>query len=396
MIHALSEAAELEHGLLLQYLYAAYSFKRRPDEGLSWRQLETLRAWEASLLVVAREEMAHLGTVCNLMSAIGAAPHFRRPNFPVANRYFPTEESAGEGTSFLLFALEPFGARTIDRFVRFEAPEPERLEAARFVEPALQWPTVGDLYGQVEQAFRELDEETLFIGPDSAQDSDDWTANLGIGKVVDRASAVEAIQSIVKEGEGPTAGSHWRRFVAIQGELREAQTADASFSPARSVVANPVTRPHFESPPVAPITDARTAELCELLNAVYETVVLLLMQYFAFSTETPAQRSDLQAIIRRLMSGFVRPLAEVLTELPAGPENPGQTAGASFELYTDLRVPARARSSWIIFQERLRDQARACERLSQQPEAPPRLTPLAENLHLAAATIEPHIPELGD
>jgi len=77
--------------LLLVHLFAAVSMKRRPGEGLTERQVELLRDWEGTLLDVARQEMAHLGTVCNLLIAVGAAPEFSRPNFPVANRYYPSD-----------------------------------------------------------------------------------------------------------------------------------------------------------------------------------------------------------------------------------------------------------------------------------------------------------------
>ena len=71
LINALTEAAELEHGLLCQYLFAAFSMKKHPTEGATWPQLELVRSWEAHILRVAREEMAHLGTVTNLLTAIG-------------------------------------------------------------------------------------------------------------------------------------------------------------------------------------------------------------------------------------------------------------------------------------------------------------------------------------
>jgi rubrerythrin len=63
--------------------------KRRPDEGVSEAQLEMMREWEAAILAVAREEMAHLGTVSNLLTAVAGAANFQRPNFPIANRHFP-------------------------------------------------------------------------------------------------------------------------------------------------------------------------------------------------------------------------------------------------------------------------------------------------------------------
>jgi hypothetical protein len=136
LIHALTEASELEHGLLLQYLFAAFSMRRHAGVGLTLCQAEVVREWEAAILKVAQEEMAHLGTVSNLLTAIGGAPHFRRPNFPVPNRYFRMDDPDGEGPArFLEFALTPFSPETIARFVRFEAPIPSRDEITEAAEP---------------------------------------------------------------------------------------------------------------------------------------------------------------------------------------------------------------------------------------------------------------------
>src|SRR5690242_1150379 len=93
LIDALSEAAELEHGVMLQYLFAAYSMKKRIEEfassALKAEQQELVRSWEGHITQVALEEMGHLGTVCNLLSAIGGAPRFSRPNFPQPSGYYP-------------------------------------------------------------------------------------------------------------------------------------------------------------------------------------------------------------------------------------------------------------------------------------------------------------------
>src|SRR5437016_917794 len=90
LIEALHEASELEHGLLVQYLFAALTLKKREDEGLTSEQQELARVWESMVLAVAREEMAHLGTACNLLTAIGGSPRFERPNFPQpVKSYYP-------------------------------------------------------------------------------------------------------------------------------------------------------------------------------------------------------------------------------------------------------------------------------------------------------------------
>jgi hypothetical protein len=92
------------------------------------------------------------------------------------------------------------------------------------------------------------------------------------------------------------------------------------------------------------------------------------------------------------MSGVIRPLGEVLTELPAGPEHPGRTAGPSFELYGSVRAPVDPSRAWRLFHERLRDQAEVCDMLSRKSGAPPRLGFLATNLRLAAAAIRRAMP----
>jgi len=395
LIHALDEAAALEHGLLLQYLFAAVSMKRRPDEGLTERQVELLRDWEGTLLEVARQEMAHLGTVCNLLNAIGAAAQFSRPNFPVANRYYPSDVDEDGEEEHLTFALEPFSLATVRRFVRFETPEPDVVDRAVAAEPALRWRTVGDLYKQISRAFQTLDERTLFIGDKRAQETDDWTARLKILGVTSRQEAVVAITSIIEEGEGTPVGaeqSHWQRFRDIQQQLEAEQAADQDFEPARPVLANPLTRPHFETAGGQLIGDRLAGEICELHNGVYASMLLMLLQYFAFAGEERSARQELRATIRRLMSAVIRPLGEVLTELPAGPDHPGATAGPSFELYGAISAPVDPARAWLLFGERFADQAEVCDELSRQPGAPARLEFLTTNLRLAAAAIERAAP----
>src|SRR3954453_6904320 len=88
LVAMLTEAAELEHALLCQYLYAAFSLKRRPDEGVSWQQLELMRQWEGSIMLLPPQEMEHLGLVCNVLTAIGEAPWLTRPNLPLKPSYY--------------------------------------------------------------------------------------------------------------------------------------------------------------------------------------------------------------------------------------------------------------------------------------------------------------------
>ena len=104
LIYMLCEAAELEHGIMCQYLFAAFSLKQREDEGLTAGELAAVDRWRKNISHVATEEMLHLALVHNLLSAIGAAPHFGRPNLPAPAHHYPA------GVNLTLVAVRRAGA----------------------------------------------------------------------------------------------------------------------------------------------------------------------------------------------------------------------------------------------------------------------------------------------
>jgi hypothetical protein len=108
LIYMLTEAAELEHAICCQYLFAGYSLKQRADEGLTDRQLVAVQRWRQMTFEVARQEMLHLATVNNLLSAVGAAPRVARPNLPQAGRHYPAS---------IVLTLLPFGERALRHFL---------------------------------------------------------------------------------------------------------------------------------------------------------------------------------------------------------------------------------------------------------------------------------------
>lgn len=108
LLHLLAEASELEHNLLCSYLFALFSLKRHQDEDVSAEELESIQRWRKTLMGVCVEEMIHLMHVANLTSALGAAPHFNRPNLPVSPGYHPAR---------IVIGLHPFSAETLEHFV---------------------------------------------------------------------------------------------------------------------------------------------------------------------------------------------------------------------------------------------------------------------------------------
>src|SRR5918992_4419573 len=130
----MSEASEIEHMLMLEYLFAALSLKTDASEGLAEGQLEAVRRWEGLILEVAAQEMLHLALWSNLLTAIGGAPHFSRPNFPQPIEYYPP--------GFEL-ALMPFSEQALGCFVYYERPEgmehdaPELQLASEVIAPLI-------------------------------------------------------------------------------------------------------------------------------------------------------------------------------------------------------------------------------------------------------------------
>jgi hypothetical protein len=56
LIYMLCEAAELEHGIMCQYLFAAFSLKQAEDEGLTPEELETVTRCRRMIAQVATEK----------------------------------------------------------------------------------------------------------------------------------------------------------------------------------------------------------------------------------------------------------------------------------------------------------------------------------------------------
>ncbi len=414
LINALMAAAELEHGLLCQYLYAAFSLKKHASEldnrlgdHIRAKQIERIRSWEATILEVAHQEMGHLGTVCNLLAAIGAAPQFQRPNFPQMSHYFPTPKSPSVGNTevslgeppyrYELFSLDPFSEETLRRFIRFELPQRELV--AQFGRPKpILYDKVGKLYRNIEEGIFSIDETTLFIGPQGPRQEWDWGRIVHVPAVYDRQSAKTAIDLIIVEGEGTPTGSatsHYEKFKRIKDELSEELQHMPTFAPARPVVSNPITMPEKESATHGAIIDDPIAkEVVELFNVVYGVMLLMLNRFYTYGDEKDDLRLGLGRMSKQLMSAVIRPLGDILTLLPAGGQHMGKTAGPSFEIYSDIRLPFSARNSWVILHERLVAAATDAKRASTQQDASPRLQLVFENLHVLTRRLEDNLKEL--
>src|SRR5438876_872809 len=80
-VYLLHAAAEVEHALMVQYLYAAYSLDPT-SPSLTPDQKTAVGLWQQEIVQIAREEMGHLACVQNLLRLLGGAGSFEREEFP--------------------------------------------------------------------------------------------------------------------------------------------------------------------------------------------------------------------------------------------------------------------------------------------------------------------------
>ena len=249
--------------------------------------------------------MLHLALATNILTAIGAAPHFERPNFPILSRWYPPG---------VQIALLPFGERALRHFMYLERPEGMALDdaagfaAAGHAQPLTSrrgragrraravadgGPPVPRDRGGLAALCARYGEDAVFIGPPRAQavtDIFEWPELLA---VTDLASASQAIETIVEQGEGARGDwikSHFGTFVGILEDLLAEQAADPAFNPARPVEPAFVRLPpDVESGTL--IEDPATAQVADLANGLYEVILQVLSRYYIHHGETAGRSS---------------------------------------------------------------------------------------------------------
>jgi CDGSH-type Zn-finger protein len=419
LIYLLTRASELEHGLACVYLFAAYSLKGDVAEGgMTQEQAQAVGLWKRKIAAVAVEEMLHLAQVSNLLTAIGGAPHFKRSNFPLPTTAFPFG---------IELTLEPISMPLLERLVCYEMPEAgilspdrqptydalhDRVAAAPRIADAkrtfhstepfeIDFKTVGEFYHKIESGFRSIPEGELFIGPPDAQARPRYL-DLGgeLITVTDRASAIAAIEMIVQQGEAPSTehpDAHFCVFDSVRVEYeafaKDAQRAGTVFDPVRPVLPNPMTRFYDDTTGGSLITDPLSHEVADLFNTAYDTMLLMLVRFFAHEDETEEELRLLARGTLRLMASVLRPLAEALMKLPAGSEYPGKTAGPGFGYNRDVHLLPHKAPAWIFFMERLWELVTRTSALAASGKLPHEMNEAAAALQAITDHLTPLLPK---
>jgi len=121
LVMMLTAGAQIEHALMVQYLYAAYSID---TDQASQEIREKVKGWRANILSVAREEMGHLLTVQNVLVLLGAPVNFGRQMLPWDHEFYPFP-----------FSLEPLSLESLECFIYAEMP---RVDSIRKPAPGKQ------------------------------------------------------------------------------------------------------------------------------------------------------------------------------------------------------------------------------------------------------------------
>ena len=245
LVALVDEAAELEHALCCLYLFSAFSMKLEEDAECTLAQVELLRRWKGQMLTIARQEMEHLAIATNLLTAMGEAPHLRRPDFPTTRRSYSLELRA---------SLLPFSLQSLGTFLLFELPSDstvERDKLEEFLERPGAPPEDATLLKRLEKAnpdnglehlytevlaliaeLGEADEDRLFTGPPDAQvsntlvfetfpavPSNSRVYDVLVATVTDTESAIAAVTQIMAEGEGTPSDPETGHFLLVLGDV---------------------------------------------------------------------------------------------------------------------------------------------------------------------------------
>jgi hypothetical protein len=403
----LSEAAQLEHMIMCQYLFAEFSLKQGTDEGLTAAQAEVVDRWRETLHSIAVEEMLHLALVANLSTAIGAAPTLGRPNFPQRSGYFPSP---------IQLDLQPFGEQALQHFLYLERPEGmERQDATGFVPTApprdplaadetmprgQEYATIGHLYRGIGDGLQTLvariGEQAVFVGSPRAQATPELFHWPGLIAVTDLASALAAVAEIIEQGEGARGDwrqAHYGRFLAVFEEYQDLRARDASFEPTRPVLAAYTRQPFDNAAHVPIIAEPRTREVAQLTALAYELVLLTLTRFFTHTDESEQQLGTLIRVAVGLMAGVLNPLATELTRLPVGAPHAGCTTGFAFEMFYALGnfVPWRE-SAWALLHERTSLFAERCTAAAADRNAPEGVRQAQKRATALATLLAAHVP----
>lgn len=394
----LSAAAEIEHALMVQYLFAAYTL----DPEGAGDQLVRVQRLQRTLLQIAREEMGHLITVQNILLALGGPLNFNRDHAPHTSDFHPFR-----------FKLERASLASLAKYVVAESPdlapsdidmlsdERKTLLSETIVPQAKQNNDgqdvrhVGPIFARlIDIVKNELDPGVIQTGRSLYQaDWSDWgyyaakpdgPSDAKGGRVLVRRidaennekardQIVEALQTIGDQGEfvdgiDDLDESHFERFLQsyeqlaeIEGNLGRPATWPVASYPNTTVAQDPaqLAKPdamlsrHLDQ---GRIMHPRSRDWGRLFNLRYHILLQTLID--GFYSDEPLYRAEAKQLGNRTAKGLlhgwafaemvrVKKLSRKLVSMPLDDTGSGKNAGPPFELPYSLQTPPFENDRWL-------------------------------------------------
>lgn len=389
-IMLLQIGAQIEHALMVQYLYAAYSLggAQVPPEHQS-----KVQAWQEVILGIAKEEMGHLISVQNVLKLVGGPLNLDREDYPFSSEFYPFP-----------FALEPVTLGSLAKYVYAEMPadwtgplaDEVRLEAEAGAggQPLHR---VGALYSTMIELLSPAEPGQQPYLPDSDFDAetypfqaswDEWgrsyqggargtnfvaatraalpgTPDVIVEPLASRDDAVDALTAIAEQGEAPVSASgdpsHFARFLQIYVEFRDSG-AGVSWLATRKVPTNPVTADDLDgsgdafTPEGTPITHPEAVLWAHLFNLRYR--MLLVDLAHAYTLPGPLSHEGLPTARGTIINATfgemynVRSISNILVRTPLS-DTGDDVAGPTFEMPYTLDLPEGERNRWRLHRDLL-------------------------------------------
>jgi len=374
--------AELEHSLMVQYLYAAYSLggDHVPDA-----QKDLVKSWQEVIMGIAKEEMGHFVSIQNVLRVIGAPLNFARQDFPYDSSLYPFD-----------FTLEPLSKASLAKYVYAESPagwlnvqdsdDEETKAIKQEIKALLPSANIGDPISVLFESIIELLENEEVI-PDDVfgvetypfqAKPDEWqrgydhgargnsthaspanTPNVLVVPLTCRTDTVAAVKAIAEQGENPDADdadeSHFQRFLNIYKAWRK---LPETFNPSKNILTNPYVSPEQSAIPsdgVSMITDFQTKFWANLFDVRYRMLLNFLTHSFLLGDGYNDMVNSPRGMIIHATFGEMynlRTLANVLMNLPAG-EGTDKKAGPPFLSPYTLDLPFGEKNKWRVHKDLL-------------------------------------------
>ncbi len=374
-IFLLHVAAELEHVLMIQYLYAGYSLGG-PHVPLEHHH--DVPQWRETILGIAKEEMGHLMTMQNLLRCLGGPLNLDREDFPWDSEFYPFP-----------FKLEPLTRESLAKYIVVEAPadwsgeEAEEIKAiAKMSADDATLHRVGLLF----ETIQKLLEDDTALKDIYFQSStypfqatwDEWgrgyhggargnsvsgqtampgTPDVILMSVTSRTDTLEALKAVATQGEAApssdeNAPSHFARFLRIFRGMPK----DGAWSATRGVPEDPIAVPDFidnEEASLwdgAPITHPESKCWAHLLNTRYHLLLNSLLHTYDFSNNlTDGSQVSPRGLLIHATFGEMynlRAISEILVQSPLNEEDSDKKAGPPFQMPFTLKQSHDQADRW--------------------------------------------------